>query len=569
MNEIAKTIAFLGAAALFVALASITGPGKVENALFDDEGQVLFPDFTDAGLASELEVTSRDETGALIRTFNVKRDQDGIWTIPSHSGYPADAQTRMAKSATMMLGLRRDRVISDLVDDHAKCGVRDPEEQSLDTQGRGLKVTFKSAGGQVLASLIIGKELESDMDMQFVRLPDKKRVYAARFDNQLSTKFADWIETDLLKAKSWDIAKVVFDNYSIDEQRLGIVPGDRIVAKKDDASKWVVEGLADDKETNEDKVREVAETLGQVKIVGVRRKPEGLDARLRKRPGDDDLESLHDMGFFPLRDGSIRSNEGDLLFETKSGIRYTLRFGEIVYGEGDAVTSGGADAKPKQPKEGEQGPQPMAGNNRYLMVSAEFDESLLQKPAGLRMAAEVLDQRRDARSQIEAIVSAIDAYKAKNEGKLPAALADLTKKPNDTDPALLGELKQDPWGQDFVYAIEGEGYKLSSKGPDQVEGGEGIGLDLVSTLLVREDDLKRDADQWVEFDKKVEAGKQEADDLTGRFGPWYYVIDNALFTKLKPTRADLSKAKEAAPATPQDGSAPVVPGLPVLPGVDK
>ncbi len=568
MNETAKTIGFLSAAALLVALASITGPGKVENALFDDEGQVLFADFTDASAASELVVASYDDASTEIRNFNVKRDEKGIWTIPSHNGYPADAKTRMAKSATMMLGMKRDRVISDQVDDYARCGVVDPEEQSLETKGRGTKVTFKNQGGQDLASLIIGKELEGNSGMHFVRLPNKKRVYAAKFDNQLSTKFSDWIETDLLKAKSWDIAKVTFDNYSVDEQQGQIVQGDRIVANKDDASKWVVEGIEDGKETNEEKVREVADSLGQIKIVGVRKKPAGLDSRLQTKPGMTDALSLQSKGYFLLRDGSIRSNEGDLLFETKSGVRYTLRFGEIVYGEGDAVTSGAEEAKPKEAKPSEEGPQPLAGNNRYLLVSAELDESLLKKPSGLRMPAEVLDQRRDARTQIEAIVSAIDAYKAKNENKLPAALADLTKKPNDTEPALLDELKQDPWGQDFVFAIEGEGYKLCSKGPDQVEGGEGVGLDLVSTLLIREDDLKRDADQWVEFDKKLEAGKKEADDLTRRFGPWYYVIDNALFQKLKPTRADLGKAKEAAPAAPQDGDVPA-PVTPVLPGVDK
>ena len=565
MNETVKTLSFVGAAALLVALASITGSGKVENALFDDEGQVLFPEFTDAGAASELVVASYDDASTEIRTFNVRRDEKGIWTIPSHNNYAADAKTRMAKSATMMLGMKRDRVISDLVDDHAKCGVVDPEEQSLETKGRGTKVTFKNQGGQDLASLIIGKELEGNTDMHFVRLPGKKRVYAAKFDNQLSTKFADWIETDLLKAKSYDISKITFDNYSVDEQQGQIVQGDKIVAKKDDASKWAIDGLEADKVANEEKLSEVGESLTQIKIVGVRKKPAGLDDRLQSKPGMNDALSLQSKGFFLLRDGSMRSNEGDLLFETKSGVRYTLRFGEIVYGEGDAVTSG-AEVKPKEPKDGEQGPQPMAGNNRYLLVSAEFDQSLLAAPKGARLPDEVLDQRRDARSQIEAIVSAIDAFKQKNEGKLPAALADLTKKPNDTDAALLTELKQDPWGQDFVYVVEGEGYKLLSKGPDQVEGGDGVGTDVVSTLLVREDDMKRDADQWKEHETKVEAGKKEAADLTRRFGPWYYVIDNALFQKLKPTRADLSKAKDAPAQTPQDGTAPVAPGVP---GLDK
>ena len=567
MNESIKTITFVGASALLCVLATLTGPGKVDNTLFSDEGQVLFPEFTDASLATELRVASYDDGSTEIRQFNVRRDDKGIWTIPSHGNYPADAKTRMAKSATMMLGMQRDRVISDIVDDHGKCGVVDPEEESLDTKGRGTKVVFKNASGQELATLIIGKELEGSPGMHFVRLPGKKRVYAAKFDNQLSTKFADWIETDLLKAKTWDIAKVVFDNYSVDEQAQKIKEGDRIIVRKDEASKWIVEGTAETDTANEDKLREVTESLGQIKIVGVRKKPAGLDARLQGGPALQDALNLQSKGYFILRDGSLRSNEGDLSFESKNGVRYTLRFGEIVYGEGEAITSGEGDAKPDAPKDGQQGPTPLAGNNRYLMVSAEFDESLLQKPSGMRLADDVIAQRREAQQQIEAIVNAIELYKQKNEGKVPPSLQELTKKPNETDAALLTELKQDPWGQDLVYALEGEGYKLFSKGPDQVEGGVGMGQDLVAALLAGEDELRRSADQWREFDSKIAEGKKEADGLARRFGPWYYVIDNALFTKLKPARTDLVKPKDAPAETPVGGDAPV-PGD-VLPGGGK
>lgn len=544
MNDNVKTLAFVGAAAVAVVLALASQPGKVDNSLFSDEGQVFFPEFNDPNAAAELVVSSYDDASTEIRAFSVKRDEKGVWTIPTHGNYPADAKARMAKSATMMVGLKRDRVISDLVDDHARCGVVDPTEQSLETKGRGQKVTFKTQGGQELASLIVGKEIEGQMDVHYVRLPGKKRVYAAKFDNQLSTKFADWIETDLLKAKTWDVTKVVFDNYSVDEQAQKIVTGDRLVVTKDDQSKWTLEGLAATEQANDEKLREITDALGQVKIVGVRKKPAGLDGRLQGRPEMQDALSLQQKGFFLLRDGSLRSNEGDLSFETKSGVRYTLRFGEIVYGEGDVVTSGEGEAKPEQPKDGETGPKPMAGNNRYLMVTAEFDEALLTKPTGAKYPAEVLDQRREAQSQIEAITSALDLYKQKHEGKLPATLAELTQKPNETDPPLLSELKQDPWGQDLVYAVEGEGYKLSSKGPDQQVGGDGVGLDVEASNLAREDELRKANDAWREYDSKIEAGKKEATSLGRRFGPWYYVIDNALFTKLKPQRADLVKPKE-------------------------
>jgi hypothetical protein len=73
-----------------------------------------------------------------------------------------------------------------------------------------------------------------------------------------------------------------------------------------------------------------------------------------------------------------------------------------------------------------------------------------------------------------------------------------------------------------------------------------------------EDELKKTADAWAEHDRKVEDGRKEAEKLNKRFGSWYYVIDGALFSKLKPKRADLVKPKaaEPAPGTTPGGNEP-------------
>jgi hypothetical protein len=558
MDNNVKTIAFVGAAVVLWVVASLTGPRAVSNELFKDEGEEFFPEFKDPAAATELEVWQcREDSGELV-PFDVKKNEKGVWTIPSHFDYPADAKTRMAKSAAMLVGLKRDRFVSDSKDAHAACGVVDPKEENLDLKGRGTRVAFKDKGGAVLAELIIGKEVEGKTDMHYVRIPEKKRVYAARLDNQLSTKFADWIETDLLKAQSWDIAKVVFDNYKVDEQAGTIVKGDRIEVSKDDASKWTLAGIAANEEPNEDKLREVGDTLTQLKIVGVRHKPEGLDAALKQAKGFDRValqQLLADKGYYMTRDGSLVSNEGDLLFETRKGVRYTLRFGEIVFGEGDEVTSGKAPDKPKDqkpPKDGEQqGPQPKAGNNRYLMVTAEFDEALVKKPSAPKLADDVLDKRRTARQRIEAITGAIDAYKQKHDGKLPESLAKLTEKPNETDPAPLDKLDKDPWDMDYVMQPNGDTFVVLSYGADKKEGGEFADMDVRSDQLPKEDELRRQTDEWKQYDKKIEDGRKEAESLTKLFEPWYYVIGADLFTKLKPQRKDLVKEKaKPAEATP-------------------
>jgi hypothetical protein len=549
VNDFAKTGAIAGGAILLAVIAATMGPRPVSNQLFSDEGQEFFPQFTSANACVDLEVTAFNEKAAALDKFAVKRDEKGRWTIPSHGNYPADAKDRMGKAAAMLIGLRKQRVVGDGLDGQVQYGVVDPMAEGAETEGRGKRITMKDSAGNVLADLIIGKEVEGKMDVHYVRVPDKKRVYATKLEGELSTKFADWIETDLLKAQSWDIAKVVFDNYTVDEQRGDIVPGDKYVLTKDASSKWTLEGLdAAKEEANEEKMREIGDTLGQIKIVGVRTKPEGLTAALKQANGIEYqilAQMLAQKGFFlERRSGKLYSNEGDLLFETKKGIRYTLRFGELVPGEGEAVTSGAETPKPAAPKEGETGPQPQTANNRFLMVTAEFDEALLQKPTGLKLAKEVLDKRKAARAEIETIVKAVDAFKAKNDGKLPESLARLCEKPAEGEP-FLKELKKDPWEQDYSLLPLGEGFVVISHGEDKAEGGEGAAADVRNDRFAFEDELTKAADAWSEYDRKVDDGRKEADKLTKRFGAWYYVIDQALFAKLRPMRADLVKAKAA------------------------
>ncbi len=557
MNEFAKTGAIAGGAVLLAVVASMMGPTAVSPERFNDEGQPFFPQLTDADAVVDLEVTEFREASSEARKFKVARDAKGVWTIPSHGNYPADAKDRMGKAAALFLGLTKERVVGDDLDRHAAFGVVDPLADSAGPVGRGKRVTMKDSAGNVLADLILGKAIEGKMDTYYVRVPDKKRVYACKLTGEVSTNFADWIETDLLKAQSWDIQKVTFDNYSVDEQKGEVVPGDKYVLTKDTAGKWLFDGLDPSKEeANEEKMREIGDTLGQLKIVGVRSKPEGITASLETASGFDRqilMQMLIQKGFFPGRGGKLYSNEGDLLFETKKGVRYTLRFGELVFGEGDAVTSGAETPKAADPKSNETGPQPVAANNRYLMVAAEFDENLLQKPKGMRLPQDQLDKRTAARTTIATIVTAVDAYRAKHEQKLPESLAKLTEKPAEGE-ALLAKLEADPWGGEYTLEAQGEGFVIVSYGADKAAGGEADNADVRSDRFSLEDELAAAANEWKEYDRKVEEGRKEADKLTKRFGPWYYVIDQALFGKLKPKRADLVKPKsEDAPKAPEDG----------------
>ncbi|MFT7536542.1 MAG: hypothetical protein ACI85K_002496 [Hyphomicrobiaceae bacterium] len=551
MNDIAKTGAVLGAAALLTLLAITMKPGEVRLDLFSDQGEAFFPGFTSGEKIAELELTAYRLESSSVYAFGVKRDAKGVWTIPSHGDYPADASDQMGKAATMMIGLKKESVVGDSKGNHAEYDVVDPLAGGVETAGRGTRVKLKDRAGNVLADLIVGKEVEGKTGTYYCRLPDNKRVYKAKLSGSLSTQFTDWIETDLLKAESFNIDKVTFDNYSIDEGKGEIVPGEKLVIAKGADNKFMLAGLnAATEQTNEEKANEIGTTLGEIKIVGVRQKPQGLTARLeRANSRDAQLLSryLNPKGFFLAGGGKLVSNEGDLLFETKSGVRYTLRFGELVLGEGDEVTAGiGSDA----PKAGDASKQ--AANNRYLMVTVAFDEALLEKPAGVRLAAEELAKRSQARAMIQSIQAALATYTTANEGKLPAALADLTVKPEEGE-ALLKDLSVDPWGNQYEFVPTGDTYVLMSHAADGKSGGDGANQDVRSDQLPLEDALATAATEWTTFDSKVETGREEAESLTKRFGPWYYVIDKALFDKLKPARADLVEPKVEEP---KPGDAP-------------
>lgn len=564
MNEFVKTGVFVGGAALLVLLVTFTGPRSQPHELFRDEGELFYKDFTDPAMATELEITQFDEASSSVRSFHVKQDDKGRWTIPSHGGYPADAATRMGKAATMFVGLTKQRVITDKKEQHAQFGVLEPAAEGIDTKGRGVRVTLRDKNGGVLSDLVLGKALEGKTDIRYVCVPGKRHVYSCKIAEDLTTKFSEWIETDLLKLQSWDITRVEFDNHRVDEVAGRVVKGDQFWAAKDEASKWTVDGIdAAKEEPNEEKLREITDSLGQIKIVGVRRKPAGLTSDFGLEKGVDQQQlmeirmSLQQAGYFPAENG-VYSNEGELRVQNRKGLTYTLRFGEIAYGEGDEISSGVA-APPKPPKDGEAGPVQKVGNNRYLMVSVAFDEKLLKAPTGLRLSEEDLKKRKDARTEIEAIVKAIDAFKEKNDKKLPETLAKLTEGEN----APLKELKKDPWGQDFLLQATGDTFAVVSHGGDQKEGGEGPSADIRSDKFAFEDELDRAAADWKAHDTKITDGQKEAKTLQNRFGPWYYVIDKALFDKLKPKKADLVKAK-AAPADASNPTGTTPPGI--LPG---
>src|SRR6185437_4879921 len=148
--------------------------------------------------------------------------QNGRWVMPSYYNYPADAKDRLAKTAAGVIGLTKDTFRSDRVEDWEEMGVIAPDdEKSTSLKGRGKRVTLRDVSGKVLADFIIGNEVKREGSenphgtstvQRYVRVPGEKRTYGVNVKVDLSTKFADWIETNLLKLDTSKVRKIVFNN---------------------------------------------------------------------------------------------------------------------------------------------------------------------------------------------------------------------------------------------------------------------------------------------------------------------------------------------------------------------
>ena len=318
-----------------------------------------------------------DEDTAAAATFRVT-NRNGLWTIPSHHDYPADGKERLANTAAGVIAITKDDFRSDNVTDHESFGVIDPLDQSVSTlRGRGRRVTFKGASEQVLADLIIGDRAPGPPGYNFVRVPDQNRVYAARTDINISTRFNDWIETNLLEVERDDVKRTVLNEYQIDERTGAVRRRGEFIVDWVEEYEWTANDVPAGMEVDYVQMNLLVGGIIGLEIVGVRPKPEGLSGNLRqafeeRTITNADLQTMQSRGFYPTQSGEMLSNEGELLVRTEEAVLYTLRFGEILYGSGNAVAIGDETSDDQDAGVGE---------NRYVLITAEFDSSGLPEPS--------------------------------------------------------------------------------------------------------------------------------------------------------------------------------------------
>lgn len=574
LNETSRTLIYIGAAFLAVGAAGLThyATRPKPDAEYAGIGTEFYPEFQDPTAAQKLRVVAYDKDTALTNVFEVEY-RDGKWIIPSHHDYPADGKDRLARTAASVIGTTKTALISRSKSLQARYDVVDPEDTDPAVlTGRGQKITIAKTDGTPLAEFVIGKPAEGQTDVYYVRgtkTEDPNAIYLAKLKIDLSTKFSDWIEPDLLKVDRDKLTDIRSDNYSVDEAQGLVVAGEITeLSRKTTNDPWTLLGQKDaKKELKTDLVNQIVNNLDGLRLVGVRPKPQGVnpDLSIDKRISDARplvmaLESdMAKKGFYlaaATRGGQTKlvSKEGEFEAGTTEGIRYELHFGQIFTGTEFDIETGLSKAGDKSKdsksaankktasgdsKAGDMTKEPVK-KGRYLMVYTTFDPKLLgelpQKPGEPKKPNGLALLQHDDRNRDFALTALALADPKAEAKSAPAA------KPNPASP-----------GKSPAADKAKPGASAKPAPPSKPAPQADPKADYEKALAKYKKDVERYENDKSEYEKKVKKGEDKVKVLNRRFGPWYYVISAESFENLRLTHDGLLKPKEN-PATKKDAS---------------
>jgi hypothetical protein len=549
MTEWSKTAVLVAAAGALAGLVFLTRPAPKEAALVSDQGQPLAPDLKDPLAIKALEVISYDEAAAKTRAFKVAFDGKR-WIIPSHSGYPADAAEKVAAAASAFAGLVKERVVTDNKADHASLGVLSPDDEAAQTStaGTGTRVTLRDASDRPLVDVIIGSVIKAEAatpfqqpasNKRYVREAGQNRVYITTLKEGFSTKFADWVVTDLLQTTADQVRELVIDRYQIDEERgltkdpvhlslTKVTPPpppatDPTNPPPPPQPTWTLSGTPQGgpgpgEVVNKARVDEAISALTSLKIVGVRPKPANLAKVLGGASAEirltlPDQISLSSRGFY-LTQGRLLANEGQETIRCNDGVVYSLWFGEVVPDSEDATSGGQVGGAAPATAEGAK--PPSTSNARYLMVTVSHDATIDPEPKKPDALANAEAAFAKAKADFDAAHPKPAADEKKPEQQTPDT------KPAEPKPETPAEPPPPPSAADEA-----------PKEPPE--------------LLIQRQQHEAAVNEWK---TRVDAAKKRAESLGRRFADWYYVISADSLGKIRPSREELIKPEEkpAAPA---------------------
>ena len=559
MSEMVKTLIYVGSAAVLALVALLWQPGQVEQSLDEKVGQDLFETFDTADNATNLTITRYDTNFDKPIKFQVNRSKaTDQWVIPSEDNYPADAEEQMQKAATALINLEVLGIASETPKDHKLYGVVEPaDDLAAGSIGVGMLVEVANAKKDKLAELIIGKTVADEEAKRFVRVRTEDVTYVVKLDvTNFSTTFNEWIESDLLSLNPLDIRSLALKDYSIlevlDPRTGGAVKqlmqrSDTALNWNQEESKWNIGHMHEFKETNQPTPTEMAENeelnterlnelknaLDDLKIVGVREKPD-----------DTNQVQLQQYGFypFPTKDENgepiddVRSANGEVHVSLQDGIQYILRFGDIA--PPDVVQSSSEDSSEEI--------------YRYLVVMAKLDPSQLSPP---ELQPEITIPAPAEKTPPKAAPEKAAPEKKAPEKKAPAKKAP-AKKPadeggcgDDEEKAKQPEAKQpeakQPEAKEKPVQPPADPQAPATK-PGEAPQEKPVTLSPEELLKAQEAVKKENERKLNEYKEKLAAAEKRVLELNARFAGWCFIIDEKVYNQIHLSQSDVIKEKGGA-----------------------
>ncbi len=559
MTESQKTLMYVVAAALMAVAGGVLaprGPQAPKDSLEALIGAEFYKGFKNPSEATSIEVISYDAATATPTPFGVEF-KDGLWRIPTRYNYPADAKDRLAKVAASIIGLKREALAGRTETEQVEFQVLDPKSDKTESlKGIGNRLTLKK-GETVLADYIIGKQVPSRSGYYYVRRPDEKPTFIAKLELNLSTKFTDWIESDVLNLDGNKLTHIDIRKHSIEIERGEGRIGDRernLLTRKIPADPWKLEDLDDAaEEINQDEVRKLVSALDDLKIVGVRPKADSLRKGLQASDGITlDKETQVDMarrGYFfqPNPRGGLEmiAMEGDMTAGTDQGVEYDMHFGDAFEGSEEDIEKGILETPAEQASsedgekkpDGDKKPDEKSGSkkkSRFLFVTAHVNPELLgpEPEEPIKPEPPSKEPAEETPKETPKEKSSEDKSDEKESDKEPSDAAASDDSKSDTEKSE-GDKPDEPPQPPKVDPEKAHQEALKKYEADKQRFAS---------------DLKARADKLKDAEEKVKV-------LNARFADWYYVISAESFENLRQGRKTLVKPK-AGTETKPDGEQP-------------
>ncbi len=591
MKDNLKTVLFVLTAFAMLGMAgwayTNSKPVKIDD--FELVGQPFFEGFNGAATAKSLEVSAVNPDTATVEQFKVEED-DGLWRIPSHHNYPAEAADRLAATATSVIGLTRDSLVGRIKGDHERFGVMDPlDEEARDPEFTGQRISIKDDAGDIMVDLIVGKQADEVIQnpsgsfdqtggskkVYYVRRPDENQTYKVELDIDLSTRFADWIRPDLLQIEPTEVRKLSIDNYEMKEERasplsapqLFKMQGEKMDFSRDgDIGPWIMTGMNEQTETLDNaRVNQLVTGLDELQIVGVRPKTlfDGSqvltpnltlnkDVIQRFKSNSKELQALINQVQFELQEYGFNlapaagggqelmlvSENGEMSVGTDKGVVYSLQFGKPVSGQDQAIEIGGASADvsgivAEEPtSETDTDPTPTPTDRDAEQTPAEPMKNRFL------MIRVNFDEALIAGKPVKPTAPTAPA---KPEGYVPANKDSKTDQPPLPEGAKANQQDADA---DQKTKAEQDDRDSSFKQYDQL-------LKVYEEqTAIYELGLTRFEDEEIAFQQKVKEGEKRVTALNERFGPWFYVISGNNLEALQVDRQQLIQSLPSSPDSP-------------------